>query len=311
MSGEPPRLRLDCAAAVDGLGTVLEVAAGLLADAGLVRLAGPAEPADVVHTVGQVTPWRVASATHRVHTPDRVVLRRRGLAVASGWAYRQRRIARGAATWLVHGRTAAQILVASGVVAGDRVHGLPLVAPPPGTPAGRPDRSSVRERLGIAPGVVLVVGCEPTPGQSVPGWADSIARLHRTDVAVIRHEPGGSLELAELLAAADLFVAAGLGLTACNPAAVAVAAGVPVIAATTDSAAELVRFGRTGFVVPPHAAAIAAAVWARLDGALPREDRRPPRQNADAPVRALARGLLGAYHRVLGDRRAQVAWGAT
>jgi hypothetical protein len=302
MSGEPPRVRLDCAATVEGLGSVLEVAAGMLADAGLIRLAASGEPADVVHTVGEVATWRVQGAAHRVHTVDRVVLRRRRLAAAASWAHRQRRFAGGAATWLVHGRTAAHVLVASGVIAGDRVHGLPLVAPPSGTPAGSRDRSSLREQLGIAPGVVLVVGSGP--GQSVSGWADAISELHRTDVTVIRHGTDRPLAFDDLLVAADLFVAAGLGLTACNPGAAAVAAGVPVVAATTDSTAELVRFGRTGFIVPPNAAAVAAGVRAALDGALPRGPRRPPRQSVDAQVHPLARGLLGAYHRALGTPRA-------
>ncbi|WP_246243727.1 glycosyltransferase [Amycolatopsis pithecellobii] len=306
MSGEPPRVRLDCAATAGGLGRVLQAATGMLADAGLIRLAGPDEPAEVVHTVGEVAPWRGPGTAHRVHTVDRVVLRRRGLAVTAGWAHRQRRFAGGAGTWLVHGRMAAQVLVGAGVVDGDRVHGLPLVAPP-GPPAGKLDRSSVRDRLGIAPGVVLVVGADHGPGQSVPGWAETIGRLHRTDVVVMRHEPGGSLAFDELLLAADLFVAAGLALTACNPGAAAVAAGVPVIAATTDSAAELVRFGRTGFVVPPHPAAIAAGVRASLDGVLPRGAPRPPRQRIEALLHPVARGLLSGYHRALATRRAPAA----
>ncbi|NIH80852.1 glycosyltransferase [Amycolatopsis viridis] len=305
---EPPRVRLDCAATVDGLASVLEHAAAALADARQIRLARPGEPADVVHTVGEAGPGRTPGPAHRVHTVDRVLLDRRGLAAPTGWVHRQRRFTRGAETWLVHGRTAARVLVASGVVDGARLHELPVVAPPPGRTTGDRDRSSVRARLGIAPGVVLVVGCEPGPGLSVPGWADTIRALHRTDVRVIRHGTGSALPFDELLVAADLFVAAGLGLTACNPGAAAVAAGIPLVAATSDSAAELVRFGRTGLVVPPHAAAIAGAVQAVLDGALPRRDRRPPASAADAQLPALAHGLLGAYHRALGTPRAPVAW---
>lgn len=314
MCGDSPRVRLECAATVDGLATVLEVAVGILADARRIQPAGPGEPADVLHTVGEVAAGRFTGAARRVHTVDRVALRRGGLTATTGWAHRQRRFAGAVVTWLVHGSTAGQVLVASGVVQGDRVHGLPLVAPRRGGSAGGQDRSAVRDRLGIAPGVGLVVGCEPGPGQSVPGWADAIGELRRTDVAVIRYEAdrhgrAGALSFDELLLAADLFVAAGLGLTACNPAAAAVAAGVPVIATTTDSAAELVRFGRTGFVVPPHPAPIAAAVRAGLDGALPRGGRRPPRPRDDAELHSLARGLLGAYHRALRSPRAPTVRG--
>jgi glycosyltransferase involved in cell wall biosynthesis len=143
----------------------------------------------------------------------------------------------------------------------------------------------------------------------VPGWPDAIRGTGRTDVAVITRPAGrqGEVALADLLPAADLFVAAGLGLTACNPAAAAVAAGVRVIAAATDSAAELVRFGRTGLVVPPSPSAIAAAVVAGLDGVLPRTDGRTVPSGGESPVRVLARGLLGAYRRAVVSPRPRLA----
>ncbi|RJQ85478.1 glycosyltransferase [Amycolatopsis panacis] len=315
MPGDSPQVRLECAATADGFATVLEGALELLADAGRIGLAGADEPADILHTVGDVPPLRYPRTARRVHTVDRVALGRRGLTAATGWARRQRRLTGDVVTWLVHGRTAGQVLVASGVVPGDRVHALPVMAPPRSAAGGGMHRSAARERLGIAPGVGLIVGCAPNRGQAVPGWPDAIRGTGRTDVAVITCPAGrpgeagrqGEFSLADLLAAADLFVAAGLGLTACNPAAAAVAAGVRVIAAATDSAAELVRFGRTGLVVPPSPSAIAAAVTAGLDGVLPRTDGRAVPPGGESPARVLARGLLGAYRRAVVSPRPRLA----
>ena len=303
LHGDSPRVRLVCAATVDGLATALEGALETLADAGRIWSGGPDDAVDILHTVGDVSPHRFAGSAHRVHTVDRVALGRKGLTAATGWAHRQRRLAGDVVTWLVHGRTAGQVLVASGVVPGDRVHALPVIAPPRSTVDRGMDRSATRERLGIAPGVGLVVGCETSRGQAVRHWADAIRDTGRTDIAVVTYRACEEPSLANLLAAADLFVAAGLGLTACNPAAAAVAAGVRVIAVATDSAAELVRSGRTGLVVPPSPVAIAAAVSASLDGALPQAERRA----APTGERSLARGLLAAYRWALVSPRPPLA----
>jgi glycosyltransferase involved in cell wall biosynthesis len=105
------------------------------------------------------------------------------------------------------------------------------------------------------------------------------------------------LRLTELLAAADVFVAAAHDLEACTPAAAAVACGMPVIAATTDSSAELVLSGSRGFVVPPRPERIAQAVLAQIDGGLPRRPAAAP----DEPHRLVdvARSLLTVYRHVM------------
>lgn len=300
LSRDQPRVRLECAAAAGGLETLLRDAIELLARAGRIRPAGDDGFADVLHTVGEVPTGRGAHAAHRVHTVDRVPLRRGRSAAAPRWAHRQRRLAFGAASWLVHGRTAAQVLVASGVVPANLVHGLPLVAPP-ALMTGGGERPALRERLGARPGVGLVAAGEPgVPGQEVAGWVEAIEESRRPDVLVVR---AAGLPLGELLAAADLFVAAEVGLAACNPAVAAVAAGVPVIATATDSAAELVRFGHNGFVVPQDPGAIAAAVRACVEGALPGRDARAPHGGDVSPARQLAGELLGVYRRALATPR--------
>lgn len=322
MAGEQPRIRLEWGSAADSLGGVLRAALDLLDHSDRIRLVGPDEPADVVHTVGEATPGPVGAASgaaaHRVHTVQAVPLRRGRLGSARWWARRERHRVGTEVTWLAHGRVAAQLLVASGAVPGEQVRWLPLVAPLECQADGPVDRASVRAGLGVPPGVVLVLECAPLDVTDTVGdWARPVA-ADRRDVMTLRcavrvpgacAEPGSDLapkawtggpSFAELLAAADLFVAAQRGLTAANPGVAAVAAGVPVVAVTTDSTAELVRSGRNGFVVPPDPGAVAEAVRAYLDGELP-IFRAPSRsagagRGSDPVLEELARGLLRAYH---------------
>ena len=326
MAGEQPRIRIEWGSAVDSLGGVLRAALDLLDHGDRIRLVGPDEPADVVHTVGEVAPGAAAAAfgadAHRVHTVQTVPLRRGRLGPARWWARRERHRAGASVIWLVHGRVAAQLLVASGAAPGEQVHWLPLVAPLDCRADNPVDRAAVRAGLGVPPGVVLVLECTPVGlTDTVGDWARRVV-AERGDVmtmcCAVRSPTAGSatsadrgtsrstrawpqgLSFAELLAAADLFVAAQRGLTAANPGVAAVTAGVPVIAVTTDSTAELVRSGRNGFVVPPDQGAVAEAVRACLDGELPRFRAQPLLAGTgpghDPVLKELARGLLRAYH---------------
>ncbi|WP_163505797.1 glycosyltransferase [Fodinicola acaciae] len=272
------------------LGAAVRLAAGLLAGVGRIEFAGPGRPADIVHTVGDVT-TRPASA-HRVYTVERVPLRYGRLVADRSWVRRQRRRCGTDSMLLAHGRTAARLVVAARLALGERVHCVPVVSPLySDTARESASRSQVRDRLGLRPGVRLVV-CASGPDDD---WCAAIERLDRPDVMVLplRDEP-----LAGLLTAADLFVATGRDLLACNPAAAALAMNVPVVAVTTDSAADLVIPGRNGYVVPPRPAAVAHAVGAHLD-ASPGRTTVVRGDQARRELRRLARGLLRVYEQVL------------
>jgi glycosyltransferase involved in cell wall biosynthesis len=212
------------------------------------------------------------------------------------------------------------VLVDAGLAPGERVHCLPLISPVAcaTVEASRAARAVVRARLGLAPGVRLVMGVEPdSPAHATDRWDRALLGTRRRDVVVARIRPAGAradcfqvrlvsglwlnepVRLPELLAAADVFIAAGHDLEAYTPAVAAVACGIPVVAVTTDSVAELVMSGGRGCVVPARAAQITAAVVAQLDGGLPA--RRTPATATDQSHRLaeFARALLAVYRHVL------------
>jgi glycosyltransferase involved in cell wall biosynthesis len=293
---------------------------GLLAAAGLVRLAGPGEPHDLLHTIGDVDPLHGPVAARRLHTVDRIALRgRRELAPTRRWIHQQRRRAAECSVWLVHGRTAGRLVVGAGLAPGERVQCLPMLAPassPSPAWAGRrayQNRLELRRHLAVPPGVRVVAGASSV-AHGADDWAAAVERLGRADVRVLRlpiGEHGGSplagFSLEELLDATDCFVAAGDELTAVSPAVAALARGIPLVAVSTDSAAELVTAGRDGVVVAPRVRAVVDAVVAHLDGGRPRTARHvraqqswsgDPSGDALAPE-VLARHLLHAYGRAL------------
>ncbi|MFD0331489.1 hypothetical protein ACFQZC_33450 [Streptacidiphilus monticola] len=177
IAGTSPRIRVEWGSTAESLGTVLRAALDLLDTGGRIRLVGPDEPADVVHSVGKgPADDAEGSAVRRVHTVPLVPLRRGRTAPARWWARHERRRAGARTTWLAHGRVAAGLLVASGAARGDLVHWLPIVAPVECWPTNRVDRAAVRARLGVAPGVALVLEClspdAPSPsGTGRPGSA--------------------------------------------------------------------------------------------------------------------------------------------
>jgi hypothetical protein len=231
---------------------------------------------------------------------------------------------------LTHGRTAGRVLVDSGVARGERVHCLPLLSDPdaksshPDAGLARPERavagerSRARRELGLAPGMRLVVGAASTGGRSVArGWPRAVAELRRLDVVIglaelVDGEPAGDrpvlvhiagrpavgLPLPELLAAVDVFVATGNDLNGYCHGVAATAASAPIIAVTTDSAAELVLAGAVGHIVRPRAELVAQAVAAQLDAGIPVRSRATTGLDGTGAAE-LARGLLRAYRRVL------------
>ncbi|WP_433503769.1 glycosyltransferase [Pseudonocardia halophobica] len=302
--GTVPSVRLVVGPAAAPLGTATVDALRVLVGAGRARWAEPGEPADLLHTVGDLEEMMPTPTGATVHSVDRIPLRGRELIASRTWTRRQRGLAGTRAAWLTHGRDASRLVVRTGLVAGERVYCLPVL--PPCAPTPTLERARVRHELGLRPGVRLVVGHS---GRSTAHWDAAIDRLHRDDLAVLHlaaqpgciERTGGSPRpwpLPDLLVAADLFVAAGNELTAVNPAACALAMGVPVVAVTTDSAADLLTPGRDGHVVAPAASAIAHAVSAHLDHVpRPRGPVRPT-DHEGAALR-LARSLLQVYRQVL------------
>jgi glycosyltransferase involved in cell wall biosynthesis len=286
------------------LAATLRAAAGLLERSGRIRLVDAEADADLVHTVGEVV-GRVPAGAHHVHTVDRVALRG-GLRPARWWVRQKRRATASSTVWLTHGRTAARVVVSARLTPGERLRCLPVLPPPHG---GSGDdrvrgRAELRAGLGVGPGVRLVLGSEPGD------WTAAVRRLGRTDVAIALCAPNGQPRLTDLLTAADLFVACGHDLAACNPGAAAIAVGLPVVAVTTDSVADLIDAGRGGYVVPPDADSIAAAIAAHLDGAVPASRRAPDGTDGRRVAGRLARDLMAAYDRALDGppTRPRKAW---
>ena len=302
----PPRVHIELGSISDSFAATLRAATALLVRGGRIRLVEA--DAELVHTVGELAA-PVPAGTHHVHTVDRVALRR-GLRAARWWVRQERRATAGATVWLAHGRTAARVLVSAGLTGGERLHCLPVLPPPHGRRSGEQGRAELRRALGIAPGVRLVLGSESADGAD---WTAAVRRLGRTDVAIALcalDDRAAGPRLADLLTAADLFVAAGHDLAACNPGAAAIAAGLPVVAVTTDSVADLIDTGRTGYVVPPDVDAIAAAVSAHLDGCVPASRRDLVGADDRRVTGLLARDLLSAYDRALASPagRPRRAW---
>jgi hypothetical protein len=311
--------------------TGIGLALGMLQDAGRVELVGTHDAADIVHTVG-IVDGAARRAARRVHTIGRIPLRN-GKVLPEGWWLRhERRHSRDVSAWFVHGQTAGRMLLGSGLARGALVYGLPLL-PPVGCMAIGANcltaaaRAAIRDQLAVAPGVRLVLGVEAyTEGRRGDGWGSLLMNSGRSDVTVapIRLVDGDPehryrarsrtgvwsqqpYPLAELLSAADLFVATGHELEVHSAAVAAVACGVPVVAVTTDSVAELLLSGARGYVVPPDATAVAQAVAAQIDRGLLSRRTSVPVSAQPNRVAELARALLNAYHGVL---RASVVGGA-
>jgi hypothetical protein len=301
-----PSVRFHVADTAVPVGRALRDAVGMLVDAGLVRPAGRTGPADLVHTVGEVHGVPTAgNGARRVHTLDRVVLRSGGrLAPSRQWLHRQRSRASGCAAVLTHGRTAGRVVVDSALAPGERVFCLPVLPAPAAAtaaPHGRATaaRIDARRRLGVPPGVRLVLGTPAGSGAAVGDWATALRRLGRGDLLVVSAVGDDDSWWQLALEAADLFIAAGRELSAASAAVSCLELGVPVITVTTDSAAELVTPGQDGRVVAPRVDAIVDAVVSAVDGTW-----LPLRASSGTPspgprTRDVARHLLTIYQETL------------
>lgn len=307
-----PTVRLAGTADEHPLAAVL-AATRTLAERGAIRLADHATEADLLHTIGDGrSPG--PSARRHIHHLARIPLHRHTLVAASGWSWWQRRRTAPCTIVLVHGHVAARLVAAAEIVPGDRLHVLPLLEPevgPSGVHVGGPGdvlggravRAAVRRRLGVEPGVRVVVGDTSGPS-TLRGWDAALRATGRRDVLVVDCADVSAPDLGDLLVAADVFVAAGGELLACSPGVAAVRRGVPTVAVTTDAAAELVEPGRSGYVVPPTATAVATTVLTHLDASAPGWRRTAGagaagRGPGSDPVSDLVSSLGRAYTRAM------------
>lgn len=319
-SSNPIHARVESLPSAADLAANIHAALEMLADARRVELVGSGDTADLVHTIGS-DQVRWAGRALRVHTIERLPLRANGLSPAGWWVRSCSRMSPAVTTWLVHGQTAGRLLVSSGVAPGERIRCLPLLSPAAAGPSSistGESRAVLRRALDVAPGVKLALGLEPeTSHVGAAAWAPALHALRRSDLVVahlrpVLGAPGRyavrcvddrhrtvTAPLPLVLRAADLLVAADSGLAASTPSAAAVETGLPVVAVTTDSAAELVLSGAAGCVVPARAEAVVRGVVSLLECGVATRQFGPEPQEERRKVAVLARYLLDAYRQSL------------
>lgn len=288
----------------------------MLHEAHRIQLVEHGDGADIVHTIG-LAPVEAQRRTRRVHTVDHIELRSDRMQPANRWMRRLRHHVPPGAVLVAHGRTAGRVLVESGLAPGESVLCLPLVHPLQ-SPAGgfsQHIRAQVRQELGLTPGTRLILGTAPDASRrAAREWAQAVQQRCPTGVLaghlLLAGEDAWQIRLAggavlsdrfpcgHLLSAADVFVAAARGLDAHCLGMDAAASGLPLVAVTTDAAAESVFARGNGHVVRPRAQQIARAVALLLDTGLPAR-HAPSAPTAAEGIAEVARGLLGAYRRAL------------
>jgi hypothetical protein len=288
----------------------------MLHEAHRIRLVEADDGADSVHTIG-LTSTGTRDGTRRVHTVDHIELRSDRLEPVSRWVRRQRRHVPPGTVLVAHGRTAGRMLVESGLARGESVLCLPHVHPLHDDVHGfSPQaRARVRRELGITPGTRLILGTAPDASRrTARGWAEAVQLRCPTGVLAGHLLPAGDdswqirlagadvlserFPCAHLFSAADLFVAAARALDAHCLGVDAAASGLPLVAVTTDAAAESVLASGNGHVVRPRSDQIARAVALQLNAGLPAR-HAPASPSPPEGVAEVARGLLGAYRRAL------------
>lgn len=306
-----------CAEDGSQLAAATEAALNLLSDAGRLLFVSADQPADVVHTVGAVDPVGAACTAPRVHTVDRIPVRTARLAHPGWWIRGERSRVWNASRCIVHGNTATRMMVDTGLVPGERVNCLPLLAPATMcSDQSVGQRTELRARLGVAPGVRLLLTTAPDLGcLAAVRWYSRLHSRRRSDLTALFISPDGTGKyrvarpdgstlpgapsLADLLWSADLYVATATRLEGCSVAVAAAAAGLPLVASTTDSAAELVLANGNGCVVEGRPDRIVQAIAAQLDSGRPFGRRRVPQLGEQQRLVEFARLLLGQYRRAI------------
>jgi phosphatidylinositol alpha 1,6-mannosyltransferase len=120
-------------------------------------------------------------------------------------------------------------------------------------------------------------------------------------------------ELARIYASLDVFVHTGPYETFCQAVQEAMASGIPAVAPDAGGPRDLVRPGRTGYLLPPHdaeahATALREAIEALRDPALRARFGAAARKAVEGRTwPALCEQLIGHYGAVLGEGRAELA----
>ena len=139
LPGGPPSVRLCAAPDAAPVAAAIRDALDLLVAAGRIRWADRAGRADLLHTVGNGADG-ADGAAHQVHTVHRIPLWGPNPTAARRWVLRERHWHVRGTVWLIHGRTAARMVVEAGLAAGERATpaGAPAVPTRPRCRARRP-----------------------------------------------------------------------------------------------------------------------------------------------------------------------------
>jgi hypothetical protein len=274
----------------------------------LAHLAGTA---DVVHALGLRAAVLVAAAGLPTEQPIAVTVDAVAARIGGRSPFAALRN-RAGIRWLVPGRTATTSLVYRGLVPGDRVMTLPVLgyAANPGIAwsAWPAVRAAARRRLGVPPGVHVVVGFGPGRARGLRYLEVLAARGEPILPCWIESEPGrrqsrrlrlvGAAEGRQLFAAMDVLVADGCAIAAAHPAVDARQIGVPIVSTAADVAAGLVVHSRNGYIATP--AELDGAIAAALAMAVART-LRPQSEQHGLDERERQAGITaGCYSALLG-----------
>lgn len=311
VTGEPGLADLARRSGLTVVATIPQVPGGRLADAVADRVTGGA---DVVHSVGADATAAVAAALTGAAYPPHVASvtelptggLRRGL---------RRRMPRGGSVdhWLVPGHGCATRLARSRRCATAAVSAVPIVGLTDlDVAAWHRARADARGRLGIPPGVRLVVGSGPG-GAGADRLAEALARLSRGDVRglwVQTDAVAGPVRAVSpyltvvdlwggraLLPAMDLAVVTGTGLTARSVAVDAARIGLPVVATPEDPVADVLAAAPGARLAPRRD--LASGIATALDLG-PAAGPRAPAHHAPAPDEELTAVTARVYELVLG-----------
>jgi hypothetical protein len=301
-------------------GTALELAATMGLEA--IELAGTrrdrrrdlahlVERADIVHALGLRAALSVAAVGLPAEQPVAVTVD----SVAARIGGRSPFVAlrnRAATRWLVPGRTATTSLVYRGLVPGDRVMTLPVLGYAANSTvawsAWPAARAAARRRLGVPPGVHVVVGFGPGRARGLRCLETLSARGEPILACWIESQAsgrqGGRLRIVspsqgqQMFAAMDVLVADGCAIAAAHPAVDARRIGVPIVASAADVAAGLVVHSRNGYIAT--STELDGAIAAALAMAVARTLHPQPEQHGPGERERQAGITAGCYSALLG-----------
>ncbi|WP_199431024.1 glycosyltransferase family 4 protein [Qaidamihabitans albus] len=282
---------------------------------------------DVVHLASPfVVGARGLAAARRLGVPSVAVYQTdiAGFAAAYGLGLG----ARAAWRWVrrLHGRADRTLAPSTHSVRELRLHGVPRVHRwGRGVDLGRfdPDHADSALRAELAPDGELLVGFvgrlapekeveRLVPLAGVPGVRVVVVGDGPGLPGLRERMPGAAFlgarygaELATIYASFDVFVHTGPHETFCQAVQEAMASGLPVLAPAAGGPRDLVRSGRTGYLLPVEPAAFTAELLARVDelrdaGVRTRMGRLARRSVLGRGWPEVCQELMGHYEAVLG-----------